>query len=135
MAWHWRRRRKKREVHTSSSLLGREEVKAQRRVKTKRQRSYHGNRKRARLVKHETPIKLYWSIVTMEHSHKHTQIRTLTPRPSSDFLFSIINQARVELGKSSTVVSICSLLSSANPGLVRRGEGGTAAGGRLPEAC
>ena len=120
-----------------SRVLGPGEVKAQTLVKSKDQLSYRGNRKRERLVKHETPIKLYWSIVTMDHSHKHTQIRPLIPCPSSAFLFSIINRARVELGKSSTVVRICSLLSSNNPlaGAAGRGRGGSAVGVRLPEAC
>lgn len=115
-------------------LSGCGEVKAQSLVKTESQPSYHGNRKRERPVKHEAPIKLYWSVVTMERSHKHTQIRPLIPCPLSAFLFSIINRAREELGKSSTVVRICRLLSSNNPP-GGGADGGAAVGVRLPEAC
>ena len=66
------RRRKRREKSTASlCLLGQGEVKSTA-SKPKSQLSYHGNRRRERPVKPDAPIKLYWSIVTMEHSHKHT---------------------------------------------------------------
>lgn len=64
----------------------------------------------------------------MEPSHKHTQIRSLIPCPLSAFLFSVINRARVGLGRSSTVVRIGSLLSSNNP--PAGGAGGAAVGVR-----
>ena len=129
-----RRKRRKREVHSKCTSAGTWRGQSTEPVKARASPLIMENRKRERLVKHEAPIKLYWSIVTMEPSHKHTQIRPLIPCPLSAFLFSIINRARVELGESSTVVRICSLLSSNNP-LAGLGRGRCSCRRPLPEAC